>query len=96
MKNWILPLNNKTLNNLKEKHQESKDANNAVLLTSASQRIHPKQFAGINEEMVKKAAIKLKGGSGPSVIDSGELRNILCYNNVVNAKADLRIAIAIS
>ena len=55
MKNWILPLNNETLNNSKEKHQESKDTNNTILLTSVSQRAHPKHstngFSSINNNM---------------------------------------------
>ena len=65
MKDGILPLNIQTLNSLKEKHPESKDASIDILLTDISQRVPPIKFGGIDEEMVRKAAIKTKGGSGP-------------------------------
>ena len=58
MQNGILPLNNETLNKLKEKHPKSKNANNDVLLTSLPQDVHPIMFAGIDEEMIRKAVIK--------------------------------------
>ena len=48
MQDGILPLNNETLNELKEKHPKSKNANNDVLLTSVPQDIHPIMFAGID------------------------------------------------
>ena len=51
-------------------------------------------FAGIDEEMIRKAAIKTKGGSWPSVKDADGLRRILCSNNFGNANVDLRKAIA--
>ena len=62
MKDGILALNIQALNSLKEKHPESKDARIDILLTDISQREHPIKFAGIDEEMVRKAAIKTKGG----------------------------------
>ena len=81
MKDGILPLNIQTPNSLKEKHPESKDASTDILLTNISQRVHPIKFAGIDEEMVRKAAIKTKGGSGPSAMDADGWRRILCSNN---------------
>ena len=48
MQDGILPLNNETLNKLKEKHPKSKNANNDVLLTSVPQDIQPIMFAGID------------------------------------------------
>ena len=50
IKDGILPLNDKTLNNLKEKHPKSKHAN--VLLTGVPQRVYPIKFGGIDEEMI--------------------------------------------
>ena len=63
MKDGILPLNVQTRNSLKEKHPEFKDTSINILLTDISQRVHPIKFADIDEEMVRKAAIKPKGGS---------------------------------
>ena len=93
MQDGILPLNNETLNKLKEKHPKSKNANNDVLLTSVPQDVHPIMFAGIDEEMIRKAAIKTKGGSGPSAMDANGWRRILCSNNFGDANVDLRKAI---
>ena len=44
--------------------------------------------------MIRKAAIKAKGGSAPSAIDSDGWRRILCSNNFGDANVDLRNAIA--
>ena len=58
MKNGILPFNNETLNKLKEKHPKSNNTNNDVLPTGVPQDVHPIMFAGIDEEMIRKAVIK--------------------------------------
>ena len=50
-------------------------------------------FAGIDEEMIRKATIKTKGGSGPSGMDADGWR-ILCSNNFGDANVDLRKALA--
>ena len=94
MKDGILPLNIQTLNSLKEKHPKSKDASIDILLTYISRREHPIKFEGIDEEMVRKATIKTKGGSGPSAMDADRWRRILCSNNFGDTNVDLRKAIA--
>ena len=90
----ILLLNNETLNKLKEKHLKSINANNEVLLTGIPQDVHPIMFASIDEEMIRKAAIKTKGRSGPLAMDADGWRRILCSNNFGNANVGLRKAIA--
>ena len=90
----ILSLNNETLNKLKEKHPKSKNVNNSILLTGVPQDVHPIMFAGLDEEMIRKAAIKTNGGSGPSTMDTGGWRRILCSNNFSDTNVDLRKAIA--
>ena len=47
MHDGILPLNNETLNKLKEKHPKSKNANN-VLLIGVPQDVHLIMLAGID------------------------------------------------
>ena len=44
MQNGILPLNQKTLNQLKQKHSQSKGAGLDVLLTDTPKQIHPIKF----------------------------------------------------
>ena len=51
-------------------------------------------FTGIDEEMIRKAAIKTKGGSGPSAMDADGWRRILCSNSFGDTNVDLRKAIA--
>ena len=70
MQDWILPLNNEALNKLKEKHPKSKNTSNNILLTGVPQDVHPTMFASIDDEMIRKAAIKTKGGSAPSTMDA--------------------------
>ena len=94
MQDLILSLNNETLNKLKEKHPKSKNVNNSILLTGVPQDVHPIMFAGLDEEMIRKAAIKTNGGSGPSTMDTGGWRRILCSNNFSDTNVDLRKAIA--
>ena len=94
MPDGTLPLNNETLNKLKEKLPKSKNANNDVLLTGVPQDVYPIMFASIDEEMIRRAAIKTKGGSGPSAMDADGWRRILCSNNFGDANVDLRKAIA--
>ena len=94
MQDLILSLNNETLNKLKEKHPKSKNVNNSILLTGVPQDAHPIMFAGLDEEMIRKAAIKTNGGSGPSTMDTGGWRRILCSNNFSDTNVDLRKAIA--
>ena len=94
MQDLILSLNNETLNKLKEKHPKSKNVNNSILLTGVPQDVHPIMFAGLDEEMIRKAAIKTNGGSGPSTMDIGGWRRILCSNNFSDTNVDLRKAIA--
>ena len=55
MYDGVLPLNNETLNKLKEKHPKSKNANN-VLLIGVPQDVHLIMLAGMDEEMTRKAA----------------------------------------
>ena len=91
MHDGILPLTNETLNKLKEKHPTSKSANNNVFLTGIPQDV---MFVSIHEEMIRKATIKAKGGSGPLAVDADRWRRILCSNNFGNANVDLRNATA--
>ena len=94
MQDLILSLNNETLNKLKEKHPKSKKVNNSILLTGVPQDVHPIMFAGLDKEMIRKAAIKTNGGSGSSTMDTGGWRRILCSNNFSDTNVDLRKAIA--
>ena len=94
MEHGMFALNNETINSLKEKHMEPKNANNDVLLAGVPQRVHLIMFAVIDEEIIRKVAIKRKGGSEPSAMDVDGWRRVLCSNNFDNTSVDLRKAIA--
>ena len=65
-----LPLNNETLNPLRLKHLDPKDAYESVMLSDVPERIHPVKFEVIDAEMIRKAAMKTRGGSDPSGLDA--------------------------
>ena len=48
MKDRILPINDETLNSLKEKYLDSKNVNTDVLLTRIRKTVHPIMLAGID------------------------------------------------
>ena len=63
MQNEILSLNRETLNHLKLKHPEAKQASAEVLLDSIAEEVHPTKFEAIDEESLRQAALQT-GGSG--------------------------------
>ena len=56
--------------------------------------VHPAVFEDIDKKMVKEAALKTKGGSGPSGLDAHGRRRILVFKSSGMINADLRRAFA--
>ena len=81
MENGVLPLNKDTISKLFEKHPKSKTASQDILLNSSLQNIYPSKFQSIDKEMIRKAAIRPKGGSGPSGMDADNWYRILASIN---------------
>jgi hypothetical protein len=94
MANGILPLNDETLNLLHLKHPDAKEAMPDVLIQGPTLRVHPVLFDEIDEDLVKKAALRTKGGSGPSGLDADGWRRILASNNYGTVNIDLRRSFA--
>ena len=92
--NGILPLDDKTLSLLKQKHPTSSEVNEEVLLRGEKASVHPVVFEDIDENMVKEAVLKTKGGSGPSGLDADGWRKILVSKSYGTINADLRRAFA--
>ena len=90
MRNGILPLDNKTLNLLRLKHHGPKDAHKSVMLPDIPERMHPVKFEVINAEMIRKAAMKTRGRSGPSGLDADGWKQILLSKNFGQSSSDLR------
>eukprot|EP00794_Sanderia_malayensis_P002438 gene2438-2804_t len=83
--NNILPLNASTLNSLKLKHPEAKEAASEVFFDDIVSSIHPVKFEEDSGESVRKAAIRTKGGSGPPGMDGAGWRRILTSNSFGDA-----------
>ena len=94
MANGILPLNEETLNSLKQKHPKAKIASEEVLLPDEPKYVHPVFFERITTDTITKAALKTKGGSGPSNLDADGWRRILLSNCFGDSSANLCQAIA--
>ena len=60
--NGILPLNDKTLTMLKQKHPEANETPQEVLLQRPTQPVHPIVHEDINESLILKAPMLTKGG----------------------------------
>ena len=89
IKNGILPLNHETLKQLKFKHPQPKKTDKTILLPDIPERIHPVRFELIDADLIKKAATKTRGGSGPSGIDADGCRRILLSKYFDESFSDL-------
>ena len=69
MKNGVLPLNDETLSLIKQKHPDATAADPTILLPDEPVNVHPIRFDMIDAEMIRKVAVKTKGGAGPSGLD---------------------------
>ena len=90
MRNGILPLNNETLNLLRLKHSNPKGAYESVMSTDVPERIHPVKFEVIDVEMIRKAVMEKRGGSGHSGLDADGWKRILLSKNFGESSSDLR------
>ena len=66
MTNDVLPLDKNTFQLLKQRHSQSQPPYEETSINDEPPVIHPIIFDDTNEELVRKAAIRTKGGSGPS------------------------------
>ena len=94
MTNGILPLDEKKIYSLKQKHPQSQPAYEETLINGERPVIHPITFDDVNEELVRKVAIRTKGGSSPSGLDAYELRKMLTLTVFGSCTSDLCKAIA--
>ena len=70
MPNGILPLNDKTLMMLKQKHSEANEPPQEVLLQGPTRPVYPIVHEDMDESLILKAAMLTKEGSGPSGLDT--------------------------
>ena len=94
MQNRILLLNQKTLNQLKQKHPQGEEAELDLLLTDTTEQVHPIKFHVIDADLSKRAAVRTKGGAGPLGLDADGCRRILITRQFSTSSTDLCKAIA--
>ena len=94
MQNGIVPLNDETLRMLRMKHPKEEPASADVLFPDEPVVIHPIVFEKIDAELVRTAARKTQGGSGPSGMDADGWRRILVSNSFGKSSSDLCQSIA--
>ena len=94
MENDILPLNEETLKMLRQKHPEPKDAPQDVLLNDEVPSVHSIRFEEINGELIRKVALKTRGGAGPSGLDGDGWKRLLTSNSFEKESSDLCAALA--
>jgi hypothetical protein len=89
MQNGILPLNEKTISCLRQKHPEPKIADPEIILNDNPESVHAIIFEVITPESIRKAAIHTKGGSGPSGMDADGWRRLFTSNSFGNSSTEL-------
>ena len=66
----VLPINDETIKQLHEKHQEGEKLHKEMLLEGPEKFIHAVIFDDFNGAMVLKVAMRTKGAAGPSNFDA--------------------------
>ena len=94
MENGILPLNDQTLKLLKEKHPNAAEASKDVLLPDMPEKLHEIRYEEITAESIRRAALRTKGGAGPSNMDADGWKRMLTSNSFGSCSTDLCKAIA--
>ena len=89
MSNGILPLNDKTLTMLKQKHPEANEPPQEVLLQGPTRPVHPIVYEDMDESLILKVVMLTKGGSGLSGLDADGLRKILTSRSFGTASFEL-------
>ena len=92
--NGVLPLNEQTLNELRNKHPEGQPRHEAMILEGPINNVSSVIFDEITSETIMKAAIRTKGSAGPSKYDADDWRNILGSTKYGAEAEDLRKSLA--
>ena len=94
MQNAILPLTDTILKLLKQKYPKSAPTTEEVLLSDRTESIHQIKYENMNADAVRKAALRNRGGSGPSGMDTDGWKRILTSKQFAESSTDLCTTIA--
>ena len=90
----LLQINKETTEKFKEKHPAGIRATQEPFLSGETEAPHPVTLPSINQEMVKKTVMEIKGAPGPSGMDANTRRMILTPKRNSTATADLYNVVA--
>ena len=90
----VLPLTQKVLSELQEKHPPAQPADESVLIKGEETFVDPAQFNNIDERAIFQAVMKTRGSAGPSGADANQWRRMLISKNYKDDGKELRVAIA--
>ena len=79
---------------LKNLHPSAKEASEEILMEGEIPFFDPIIFSNIDDSAIATAALKTKGGAGPSGMDADGWRRILVSKNYGKVGKDLRTSIA--
>ena len=82
------------MNKLKQKYLLGKEAELGNLLKDAPEQVHSIKFDAIDAVLVKRAAVRIRGGAGPFTIDADWWRRILITKQFGTSFTDLCKAIS--
>ena len=74
---------------MKQKHPQRRDADLEIMLPDKPKEIHQIKFDSIDAENFRKAALKTRGGAGPSGLDADGWKRIFTSNQFGDSTDDL-------
>ena len=93
MENGILPLNDTTLNILKQKHPCESETDKQFLFDNIRQFIHNIKYECIGAKAIRKTALRTRGGSEPSGKDADGWERIFISNSFGASSTDIYMAL---
>jgi hypothetical protein len=90
----LIDINEKVLNQLRQKHPSAKPAEEDHLLQGPIFQHDPIRFEEINEDSIYDAAKSLNGSAGPSGLNADGLKRILCSKSFGKKSEELRYKVA--
>ena len=90
----VLQINKETTEKLKENHPAGTRDTPEALLFGEIEAPYPVTFHSINQEMVRKVAMEIKGAPGPSSMNANTWRMLLTSKRNSMAAVDLCKAVA--
>ncbi len=83
------------VNQLKEKHPDAKPMDTQCVVSTDHIKVESVIFEAIDVELIQKIAKEMSGSGGPTHIDAGNWKHILCCNNFKAVSSNLCEAIAV-